>query len=82
MEKDIKQIERTVKNYKRMFGVLIIILFVCGSILIFASFNKIKLELQRDYYKDQMLSFCRQVEFYNNLQYPFMYPCERWVVPK
>jgi len=64
------------------FTICILLIFILGIFLFLYSFNNTKLELQRDYYKDQMLSFCELTKNYQQNSSPCMYPCERWEIPK
>lgn len=64
---------------------LIALTLLVFTIIIITSISMYKIEvtkIERDYYEDQMISFCEIAEFYNDKNYPEMYPCEKWVVGK
>lgn len=75
MKKTKKNIE--IDSYKFIIIVLlIIIIFLCT--ITYCNY-KIK-DIEIDYYKDQMNSFCELSEFYQGDIYPHMYPCEKWLL--
>lgn len=68
---------------KYLIGFLLILFFLLFTLLVLVSFKSGYQKIQKiktDYYRNQMLSFCKITEIDNNIKYPGIYPCEKWLL--
>jgi len=73
----IYKLEQENKTLKIILTIVIIVLFLSTACWIYKDSIQ---KLRKEYYKDQMINFCRIAEFYNDCNYPIMYHCEGWLV--
>lgn len=66
---------------KQVFALLLTVLLMTLLLAIGITIYKYKMEnIEKEYYKDQMLNFCEVTKVYQEDKYPELYPCERWIV--
>ncbi len=86
-EKDNKQTNN--KEYKpivsdKVFTIFLIICFLLALLLLFINFKHSieidRVEDQRNYYKNQMLNFCKLAKTNDLNTDSSLYPCDKWVI--
>ena len=70
--------ENKEERQQKFILILAIFLLLFIATCFYLNYQKFVSELRKEYYKNQMVAFCKIAE--EECDYPFMYPCDRWLV--
>lgn len=63
-----------------LFLIILLVLFTSYAVYLWMSHNIESERIEKEYYRDQMILFCKTSQVFLEDKYPDTYPCEKWLV--